>query len=441
MSGIFLAIGYTALFLLLMRRIRFFADVPGLSLRWLSLIFLLKVLAGTALWAIYTWVYPDRSNADVFKYFDDSAIMFGALSEHPTDYFKMLIGIGNDSQWFSDQYYSVMNNWYRKFEGYLYNDSHTLIRFNAIVRLFSFGEFHVHTVFAAFLSFTGLVGIYRAFVGFLAGKERALMIIVFLLPSVLLWGSGVIKESLLFFGLGSLLYVVMKWIQGKIDSAGVLVLIGTGVLLFFLKFYVLLSLLPALVLFAWAYRKRYPALWLKALLIYGGCAALVIIIPYVVKGFDILEIIAYKQHDFIGLVNEVGSGSFVMPPKLEPNLWSFISLAPYALYITLFGPVIHSPLNPLGIVSIAENLLILVFMGVCLVYRAKMNTAPNGLLLSLLLYVFVLSLIIGWTTPVMGALVRYRTPLLPFLLIAGLLILDTEKLYLRWPGMKLFISA
>ncbi len=441
MSGIILAIGYTMLFLLLMRRVRFYSDVPGLSFRWLSLIFLLKVLAGTALWAIYTWVYPDRSNADVFKYFNDSAIMFGALSEHPMDYFKMLIGIGNDSQWFSDKYYSVMNNWYRKFEGYLYNDSHTLIRFNALIRLFSFGEFHVHTVFAAFVSLTGMVGIYRAFVGFLAGKERALMIVVFLLPSVLLWGSGVIKESLLFFGLGSFFHVMMNWIQGKVNALGLFTLIGTGMLLFFLKFYVLLSLLPALVLFAWAYRMPSPSIWLKALVIYGACAVLALITPYVIPGFDILETIVRKQHDFIGLVNEVGSGSFVMPPLLEPDLWSFISLAPYALYITFFGPLIHSPLNALGLISIAENLFVLAFIGMCLIYRSKEIAVPKGLLLSLMLYVILLALIIGWTTPVMGALVRYRTPLLPFLLIAGLLILDTEKLYQRWPGTKLFISA
>jgi hypothetical protein len=441
MSGIILAIGYTALFLLLMRQVQFFSKVPGLTPRWLSLIFLLKVLAGTALWAIYTWIYPDRSNADVFKYFDDSTIMFGALSERPMDYFKMLIGIGNDSQWFSDQYYSVMNNWYRKFEGYLYNDSHTLIRFNALIHLFSFGEFHVHTVFAAFLSLTGMVGIYRAFVGFLGGKERALMIAVFLLPSVLLWGSGVIKESLLFFGLGSFFYVVMNWIQGRINATGLVVMLGTGMLLFFLKFYVLLSLLPALILFGWAYRIPFPSLLTKALVIYGACAALVLSTPYIVPGFDILETIVRKQHDFIGLVKEVGSGSFVMPPLLEPEIWSFISLVPYALYITFFGPLIHSPWNALGLISIAENLFFLAFIAMCLIYRSKVITAPKGLLLSLMLYVILLSLIIGWTTPVMGALVRYRTPLLPFLLIAGLFILDTEKLYRRWPGMKLLISA
>lgn len=441
MSGIVLAIGYIALLLLVMHRVRFYSGIPGLSFRWLSTIFLLKVLAGTALWAIYTWVYPDRSTADVFKYFDDSAVMFGALRERPMDYFQMLFGINNDSAWFSDHYYSVMNNWYRKFESNLYNDSHTVIRFNALIRLFSFGEFHVHTVFAAFLSLTGLVGIYKAFVGFLAEKQRGLMIAVFLLPSVLLWGSGVIKESLLFFGLGLLVYTVLSWIQGRISLLSFMVLICTGLLLFFLKFYVLLSLFPALVLFAWAFRKNAPPLWMKAVIVYGSCLVLALSAPYIVRGFNILEIITFKQHDFIGLVNEVGSGSFVMPPLLEPNLWSFISLAPYALYITFLGPLIHSPLSAMGIISIMENFLILAFFITCISYRARVTSSPKGLVLALFLYITLLSFVIGWTTPVMGALVRYRTPLLPFLLIAGLLILDTEKLYRRWPKLKHLINA
>src|SRR5690606_40413301 len=248
MPGILLAITYTALLLLLIRRLRFFNAVPGLAWRHVGGIFVLKVAAGTALWAIYTVIYPDRATADIFKFFDDGLVMFSALPERPGDYLQMLFGFRNDTPYFSENYYMKMNNWFRQYESEVYNDAHTMIRFNALVRLFSFGEFHVHTVIAAFLSTTGMIGMYRAFVRMLPGRERALAIAVFLLPSLLLWASGPIKESLLFFGMGIMLHQVFRLLDRKFSPTGMIALALSVLLLFYLKFYVLICLLPAVLL-------------------------------------------------------------------------------------------------------------------------------------------------------------------------------------------------
>lgn len=439
MSGILLATGYTALLLLGIRRIRFFHGLPGLPVRWVGGLLVLKILAGTALWAIYTWQYTDRATADVFKYFDDSAVMFGALAERPVDYLRMVTGIGNDTPWFTEQYYRLMNNWFRQFESNLYNDAHTIIRFNAVVRLFSFGEFHVHTVFAAFLSLTGMVGLYRAFAGFVQGRERALLFAVFLLPSVLLWASGVIKESLLFFGLGLLVDRVLRVVKGTFAPKDVPLLVLAGILLFFLKVYVLASLLPALVLFAW--QSKAPPLPIKALLIYGTVCLLALGLPWLLPGLDVLGLLALKQQDFIGLAHEVSAGSFVMPPKLEPTVASFLVTAPYALYIALCGPLVHMGNGLMGLFAATENVFILLVCVLCVVYMRPWRTVHRRLLLALLLYVVVLALIIGWTTPVMGAVVRYRTPLLPFLLIAFIHLLDQQKLVTKWPPARWLFPA
>src|SRR5204863_512129 len=171
-------------------------------MRWVAVLFVAKILAGTALWAVYTYFYTDRLTADVFKYFDDSAVMYNALFVRPMDYLKMVTSIGNDTPYFTERYYAVMNNWIRQFENNIYNDSHTMIRFNAVLRLFSFGHYHVHTVFACFLSTIGLVALFRVFVHTVRGLERGLVAGIFLWPSMLFWASGVLKESLLIFGLG-----------------------------------------------------------------------------------------------------------------------------------------------------------------------------------------------------------------------------------------------
>lgn len=442
MPGILLAIGYAALLLLVMRRVRFFSDIPGLPLTWVGGLFVIKIAAGVALWAVYTYIYPDRATADVFKYFDDSAHMFKALPARPTDYLRMVFGIGNDAPEFRTLYYKDMNNWVRHYESNLYNDAHTIIRFNALVRLISFGEFHVHTVVAAFLSLTGLIGVFRAFVKSLPGLERALMAVVFLLPSVLFWASGVIKESLLFFGIGLLVYQVTRITEVRLRWRDPLVVAFIVVMLFFLKFYVLLSLLPALVLLTWSRASKRPALIWKVVAVYGVFLLIGLNMQHIIPGFDILGVLTMKQRDFVGLAIEMRSGSFVMPPKLLlPDIGLFLSQAPYAAYITLFGPIVHAGGGALGLISAVENVGIILFLILCVSFHRRWQRMDHTMLLTVFLFVLVLSLVIGWTTPVMGAIVRYRTPLLPFLMIAGLLTLDRDRLISKWPWTRTLLSA
>ena len=53
MPGILLATAYLALFLLAVHKLRFF-DGPGLGKRFLMIVLVLKVLAGTGVWWLYT---------------------------------------------------------------------------------------------------------------------------------------------------------------------------------------------------------------------------------------------------------------------------------------------------------------------------------------------------------------------------------------------------
>lgn len=441
MTGIILALGYTALLLFVMRRMPFYTSIPGLPMRAVAGLFILKILAGTALWAVYTWVYTDRMHADVFKFFDDSAVMFSALPDRPMDLLRMLFSVGNDNAYFDERYYKVMNHWYREYESNLANDAHTIIRFNAAVRLLSFGEFHVHTVFAAFLALTGMLAIHRAFVDLLPGRERALVIAVLLVPSVLFWASGVIKESLLFFGMGLMLWQFLRLLSGELKFGGLLLLISSAILLFHLKFYVIASLLPALAMLTFSHLSPRTPLLLRSAMILLACVTLGLNLHHLLPGFNVLETLAVKQRDFIGLAEATAPGSFVPPERLEPNAWSFVRRTPYALYVTLLGPLVHPGPGFFGIVAALEQLLLLLVIGILLMYRLPWIRVEQEMLVPVLTFVLLLALVIGWTTPVMGAIVRYRTPMLPFLLIAVLLLTDHRKLLARWPKLKPFISA
>src|ERR1035438_7336814 len=112
MIGIILAIAYTALFIFIILKINFFKS-ELLSRKFIVLIFILKIIAGTALWFVYTRLYTDRLSADIFKYFDDGKILYNTLFSKPLDYFKMLFGFPDSS--LQHYYDDDMRNWTRSF--------------------------------------------------------------------------------------------------------------------------------------------------------------------------------------------------------------------------------------------------------------------------------------------------------------------------------------
>ncbi len=430
MPGILLAIAYAALFLYFMRKIPFFARVPGLRMRTIAGLFLLKIIAGTALWVVYTYLYTDRSTADIFKYFDDSEVLYNALWNAPGDFFRMLSGIGNDSPYFDAQYYGVMNNWVRQFENNVYNDSHTMIRFNAVLRLFSFGQYHVHTVFACFISTTGLVALYRAVHPLLQGVERGLMAAIFLWPSMLFWASGVLKESLLVFGLGLfLLGIIGNWPDRLAWRPLVAFIIGLFVMLV-VKFYVLLCLIPGLLAWQWAQARPGRPL-LQSIIVHALGLAAVLLSGSMVHGYSMLDMLTVKQHDFIGMATDVQSGSLLTMPALDGGLWSFIRSSPHALFMTFISPFLVLGTGALAWMSAAENLLLLAIPLFAIRYSRPWSGIDRPTLWFLLSFILLLALLIGWTVPVVGALIRYRIPLLPFVAFAALLVIDPKRLP-RW---------
>lgn len=436
MLGAILAFGYAALFLLVITKARFF-EAPGLPRRTIGGLFLLKIGAGTVLWYIYTFVYTDRATADIYRYFDDGNIMFQALPGHPLDYLRMLTGIGNDQVHFDVEYYQVMHNWYRQFESNMYNDAHTMIRFNAFVRLFSFGHFHVHTVFACFASTVGLVALYRTFSGRTPGHEGVLIAALFLLPSVLFWSSGVIKEALLLFGLGLFLLNLLGPVRHRYWPVRMLVLVFCVTLLFFLKLYVLLSLLPALIAYLWCQRTQGAQVWLRFGFVYAAFIVAGLNSEHIIPRFSILEAIWVKQRDFIGMAHQVKAGSLVEVTPLEPNAMSFLRQSPHALYMTFLSPFTTWRNGAMGLLSAMENVLVIGLPLLAILWRRPWKAIDKPLLLFATGFCLLLSLVIGWTTPVIGALVRYRVPMLPFLTIAALAVMDPARVPLsKWLRSK-----
>ena len=435
MTGVLLASFWAALFVAVILRWRFFR-LPGSGRYWVAGMFLLKIAVGTLLWWVYTYHYTDRSTADIFKYFDDGNVLFSALPAHPGDYLRMISGIGNDTPYFDGHYYAHMNNWYRQWDTGYYNDAHTMIRYSALVHLFSFGHYHVHTVFACFVSLVGLTALYRAFSTVVTGMGPLLFAGVFLWPSILFWGSAPIKEALLLLGLGLFLLGAVDLIRGRRAGYTVLLVVCGVFLQLILKSYVLACLLPALLAYAWCVRtdRRRPVL--KFIAVHGIAVVILLVLPLFHAGWDVPAMIVQKQHDMLGVVALTDPGSYVPMAPLADGHFALLHDVPQALYLTFLSPFRTWDLGAMGLIGALENGLLLALVPLAIRWAGPVSGLNVPVLLLCLSFCFALALLVGWTTPVVGALLRYRLPILPFWAVAALCVIDPEKLP-KWriPGL------
>jgi len=428
---------YTLLFIFLIYKIKFF-HIEGFSVKAVLAVFLLKIMAGVAMYFIYTYYYTDRATADIFKYFDDSKVMYDALWNKPSDFIKMIFSIQNDTPYF-DYYYHQMNHWTRVYESNIYNDSHTIIRINAVMRMFSFGYFNVHTVFMCFLSLTGLTAIYRFIAPYMKDKKRLLFLAVFLIPSVVFWGSGVLKEAILLFAMGIMLYSVSKLLNKKHIIRNLLWLLISLVLLMYTKYYIFIIIIPITIGYVWCKLTSEKYFYLK----YGMVLLLFIVaglnIHYIFPDFDMLKILAMKQNDFVGLAKAMNSGSLISENLLQPTLYDVIIHIPVALFNSLVRPFIFEADSAVVLFAALENIFILLLIIVCLVFASKKIRYKSEFLFCVLFFA-ALYILTGLTTPVFGAMVRYKVPAMPFMLISIFILLDKNKILKHVPFLRKIVA-
>lgn len=318
MSALYCTV-YILLFSYLIIRSPFF-KLPGFSSVHTLIVFYIKLGFGVALWYIYTYHYHNRITSDIFKYYDDSKIMYNAWHSHFGDFLKMLVGSHSPHL---ATYYQQMNSWGNSYGSTLYNNSHFIIRFNAFLMFLSDGHYGVHVIIFCFLALIGLALIYKSFYPALTDTPKLLFAAVFLFPSVLLWGSGVLKESLVLLGLGMSVRYFQKLLLrlGRKVRNVVLLLFGMFIL-FENKAYVLICILPCFI--AWiaveriSIAKKYPLFaYITITLIYLGIG---LNMGKIKPRYNPVKMLASKQEEF----NRITRGGLYLVMKADSLLYAYL---------------------------------------------------------------------------------------------------------------------
>lgn len=420
---IVLPIGFIALSIYCISKHRFFKS-SGISNRWIQLGFLIKLTAAIALWMIYSQHYTTRSEADTFRYFDDSKILFESIHDNPVDFLKMVSGIQSDEPQLKS-YYDRMNYWYDTYSPV--NDNRAIIRLQAVLRIFSMGSYHVHMVIVCFLSLIGAVAIARVFGAFHQGSAPTIFSLFFLIPSTCFWGSGLMKDSLAVFALGLAIYHLAHWDKNALQcwrkTAWLLAALFVLMVVRF-QFFLLLSPFAIGWVIAVLTSKTRPLSYLVITLATG---ILIVTGWNLISDNTLQQSLQLKREAFINLAVDQGANSIFSQQPMEIGFPGILLEAITGFVFAITKPLQLDSELLIKMASI-ENLVLLAMIVWLLIriVRVKERVTSNLSMLALLFSITYL-MIAGMTTPVAGALVRYKSIVLP-LLIGPLLIMSGLRL-------------
>jgi hypothetical protein len=406
-----------------------FLQEPTLPYSQVCFFFGLKLLASFILFLIYTRIYTERTTADIFKYVDDATLLHDSLFHtDPLQYLKLIIGIHEHTA-LVDSALHKTHFWFKPYETTLYNDNRTIIRINAFIRLISFGYYPIHALIFSFLSFIGLISIYKTFTPLFQDKRLLLKICCFAFPSILIWSSGVLKESLLVLGIGILLYQASKISELKTRKRRNFIgfIFAFGILLI-TKPYILLLFIPGLISYFLSKKEVLGSTIATFIAVHSGVLVLLLFLRAWIPSMDFVHIIYKMQHDFLNVARDTHARSWFHTFELNDSLASLISNTPEALFNVLLKPLFIENYSFLSILNTMECAVIILLFILASGFRKKQSNEVKPLWLLAFSFSFSVFILIGLTVPVQGAIVRYKIPGLLFLLLFLLSILNVQKL-------------
>ena len=421
-----------------------FFESQVIKKKYLLIFFWIKILAGLSLYFIYAYYYPTRQNADIFKYFDDAKQIYKALPQHPLDFIQMILGINIDNQYFYENYFVYTEYWSKRLQDSLISTTSVIIRFNAITMLFSFGYFNVHTVFASFFSFIGQMGLCHFVENNLKKIHIGHVLVIFLIPSVIFWSSSVLKEFLLFFSIGILVYATDKLffytknIKQKLWTI-ILIIIACYTLIF-TKTYIFVLLLALLIPFVLTKKYQIKKTFVCYLCSIIVCAVISYCYLKLFLGKDIINFIVFRHNIMLNLALEEHA-HITENHLLQADIFDIFSYLPIAFVNVLLRPFPFESFSPMMLLSEIEQLILEILTISILFLGFNKKIEQKNLFYFCLFFTLSNIIIIGLCSPIIGATVRYRSIFLPFLCLFFLLLCDEKTIKYRYHKIISFFKV
>jgi len=397
---------------------------------------LLKMFGATAICIIYVFHYK---GGDTINYYHSARVLLNIASKD----FGQFISLLSDER--SPEIYSLFN---RKtgYPLYWFDDhAFAVVRYSTLFVFLGAKHMIPASILLAWASYFGIWKLFKAFANEFPDQKNLIAYAFLYIPSVIFWGSGILKDTYSFSAACFLIYALYKIFKTPKSYKHYVILFLSAMLLINVKPYILLTVLcggMVWLMFEWLHNieKKFIRYFLFPIIIvilWFGTGYAISILGENIGGFytsiDVMvERAAVIQEDLTR--DYYGENSFNIG-TFDPSLSGLIKKTGPALVAGLFRPFIWEARNPLMLLSGLENSLLL-FLTLYMFFRIgplaliKDATSKPFIITFSIFFSLLFAFIIGLISANFGALVRYKIPLIPFYLSALFAI------YAKWKARK-----
>ena len=399
---------------------RFFS--PGLFI---------KLFGGIAICLVYVFYFK---GGDTLSYYHDGVCLSRLFLKNPWQAIRFIFVPLDADIWFS------LDDW----TGYLfygYDLRATMVdKITWPLNFLSFGSFIGQTMLLSFLCFFPIWRLYKMFVYEIPKMDFQFAIAILFIPSVVFWGSGLLKDSITFACVAQFTASFHHLLKiRKQRFFNILGMVIASYLLLRIKPYIFFALLPGTSLWFVGY---YTAK-IRNKLVRSSMIPIAVVVS-VFTGYLLLLAIGESLGEFS--VNRVLDKAIVTQQDLKQDYYQGSSFdigevdasirglllkAPKAMVAALFRPYIWESYNPGMMVSGIEN-LILLLVTLWLVIRLKVYNIffllfRHHVLFFSVFFSLFFAFSVGLTTSNFGSLVRYKIPAIPFFVASLFIIFNTYR--------------
>jgi hypothetical protein len=470
---------YTVVLVLVLKKINFFktSAIGGWGIY--------AALAIKLCVALYFYTFPYQTMFDSKMYMQSANALSHVLHENPRDFLQLFWGFG-DVESLNLKYLSSTTYWSHN-KMLIFSDTRNVIRANAIFHLIAFKNPLVVLLFNVVVSMFGLLWLYKGLTKVCHIRRNLLFLLIFFLPSTQLWTANLSKEVFIIFGFGLLIRNIFNEKPFHFSTLiAVIILfifkpyVGAAFTLALLIYFILkqnnqssrrASMIVFTVLslvFAWILcekityslsKKQFDfinlgegGVWLdidsSSIQIANSDTIYLEIKEGIDKNFyakitsevegvrrehlRVSENIKLSPGDreYYVLLRLPRSGSYIPIDPINGEFSNLILSVPNALFNTFLRPTPTDP--PRSLMKwyfVIENYLLI---GGLLFALTKIRGNPHiKTIIFLMIASITIALVIGWTTPVLGALLRYKLPITLSIVAATWLLLfpkiDTQR--------------
>jgi hypothetical protein len=374
---------------------------------------------------------------DTFVYFRNSLQTTNLLQQHPFEGFYYVF---IDGLHFNSEIMQFTNNITMRFD----TASFFTIKLAALFNLFTFSTYAITSLLFSLVGFSGSWKLFRVLCEIYPQYKKEMAFACLFFPSIIFWGSGLMKDTICIGALGWLFHALHKIVNKKekiIRNAIILVL--SGYVMFIVKIYILLCFIPPAVIYTFliynksiknkALRDFLRPVLLSSSILVGLSAAFLITENDTKYNADDITKTAQITGEFIkkestqygnnGSVYDLGEVKFTIP--------ALVKLIPLGIIVTLFRPFLWEIKNVAMLLSALESFWLLI-MTLLIFKRNKTSSVFNKInsepyILMALIFSLTFAFAIGISTNNFGTLVRYKLPMIPFYVSAVLILLKETK--------------